>query len=1117
MCGLLCGNNHPNIPLNAALFFIFSRLDIYLIMKRLLLAAILLATTTNVFAQLATQYRSADNPLYWKNRKPDAAYWQQDVHYKINARIDEQKHIINAQQQLQYWNNSPDTLHYVYFHLWQNAFVKGSYLHQLEEAQKQKPYLGRYEREGLGIVVEHMEADGEEVRLELDNTILKVYLPKPLYPNSSVTFDLDFSTYYDKGSTRRRMQMYQAWGFMHYNGVQWFPKVCVYDRKMGWDTYQHLNKEFYADFGTYEVSLDFPSNYIVEATGALANRDEVLPKELREKLDIKNFKDKPWGEAPSTIIKYVKGERKVWKFEASNVHDFAFTADPTYRIATTYWNGIECVGICQEPHASGWQNSAEYVAKIIRTFSEDIGMYQYPKMVAADARDGMEYPMLTLDGGSDPGYRGLLVHEIGHNWFYGMVGSNETYRASLDEGFTQFLTAWGLNRLEGDTMPGTTPANKFRRKFTDAQLTIDRRVMTPYLYTALNKNELPLNTHSNDFHDALGHEGGYGMVYYKTATMLYNLQYVLGDSLFLAAMQNYFDRWRFAHPYFDDFRTSIIEFTKVDLTWFFDQWLETTKRIDYSVNSIKKTQGDGNYAITFERKGEMQMPIDFTVTAKDGRKYSYHIPNTWFVKETDANVLPKWYGWSKINSTYDANVVVPSGIKSVEIDTTKRLADVYSLDNVKTHMLPFSPQALKVSADIGTNPTWDRHHNRAYVRPDVWWNPIDGAKVGLHLESNYMLTMHKVNASIWLNTHAFQQKDYYRTSNEGWYDKYTPINYKVSYTSPINRDMPKLQMQLSSRLLDGLWHHKGGFLWEVNGNNTVYANAKTMWRAVNYDFDYLLYQNEWSSTRGRANSSINVGWSHSYNYVRGAGSYNLSLSAPLFTGNSANSFNYAYAQLEAINHNWLHKLYVKTRLFGRYGTGSNLPYESMLWLSGADPEEMMDNKYTRSIGFVPEDWTGFSQNDMNHFQQGGGLNLRGYAGYLIADERNGEVLIGYKGRSGLSGNIEVEFDRYINLRPKFTRNWLKVNMYAFADAGIIELSRVNNLNNYWNATPTTMWSNVRVDAGLGMAVTVKKWWWMQKAQPLTLRFDVPMYVNRAPYANSDNFAFRYVFGINRAF
>ena len=146
----------------------------------------------------------------------------------------------------------------------------------------------------------------------------------------------------------------------------------------------------------------------------MQNRDEVLPAELRAKLDIENFKDKPWGEAPSVIIPYVDGERKQWHYYAENVHDFAFTANPHYRIGESEWQGVKTYALCQEPHSSRWQNAAEYTAAIIQVFSEDIGMYGYPKMIVADARDGMEYPMLTLDGDKDPGYRDLLVLSLIH-------------------------------------------------------------------------------------------------------------------------------------------------------------------------------------------------------------------------------------------------------------------------------------------------------------------------------------------------------------------------------------------------------------------------------------------------------------------------------------------------------------------------------------------------------------------------------------------------------------------------------------------------------------------------------------------------------------------------------
>ena len=1061
-------------------------------------------------------YRSAGNSYYWKNRKPDAAYWQQDVHYTIHAKIDETDNRIDADQQLEYWNNSPDTLTFVYFHLYQNAFVKGSHLHALEKELKVKQRLGSKEAAGLGTVVEELKVNGKAVKTELDNTVLKVLLNEPLLPGRNITFTMNFKTWYDNGATRRRMQMYNAWGFKHYNGVQWFPKVCVYDRKFGWDTYQHLNKEFYGDFGSWDVSLDFPSNYIVEATGALQNRSEVLPDALREKLDVKNFATKKWNEAPSTIIEYKKGDRKQWKFHADNVHDFAFTADPSYRIQTTYWNGVECVGLVQEPHASGWQNSAEYVAKIIKTFSEDIGMYAYPKMVAADANDGMEYPMLTLDGGSDPGYRGLLVHEIGHNWFYGMVGSNETYRAAMDEGFTQWLTAHGQRRIDGENMVSAAPKSKYKRRFTEPVNVMDRAVLNTYTYDALNQGELPLNTHSNDFHDALGHEGGYRQVYYKTASMLYNLQYVLGDSLYLHAMQHYFNQWKIAHPYFEDFRASIIQYTHQDLNWFFDQWIETTKTIDYGICNIRRIKGQDSFAINLRRTGQMQMPVDFTVTAKDGSKHSYHIPNTWFEKNTDAVVLPKWYGWSKLHPTYSAHVQIPSGIRSVQIDTTYRLADINPLDNYKTKGMLISPKAVVVKLDGGLNAPWDRRHYRSYIRPDIWWNPVDGIKAGVHIESDYLFSLHKFDASVWWNTHVLQYDQYVGYESEGYYDRYPAINYTVSYTSPLTRMLPKLQAQISSRFLDGLWYHRLGLNWLAGDRNTIQVYGQTMWRPGQYSTDYLVHPQEWSSTNKRINTSLNASWIHNYKCLRGVGSYILSVRAPFLNGNKSDAFNYAYAQLEAKNYNSFGKLEVRTRLFGRYGTGSNIPNESALFAAGANPEEMMENKYTRSVGFIPDDWRGYSRYETTHLQQGGGLNLRGYAGYFVADERDGEILAGYKGRSGAAGNIELDFDNYIRFAPSLTRKWLHVDAYLFADAGLIELSRYT-LPDYTVLTPTTMWSDLRVDAGLGLAFTIKSWGVFEKAKPLTLRVDFPLFINRPPYANPQYSNFRWVVGVNRSF
>ncbi len=1077
----------------------------------------LLSLAPGISAQIYTS-NSTENPLYWGSRKPDAAYWQQDVAYKIDARLDEEDHRLDGHERLKYTNNSPDTLSAVYFHLYQNAFIKGSYLYELQREKGIRPRLGRHEAAGDGTTVSNIKVDGAAAASELDNTILRIALPGPLPPGGSIEISLDFKTWYDNGSTRRRMQMYDAWGQMHYNGCQWYPKIAVYDRKFGWDTYQHLNKEFYGDFGSFEVNLDFPSNYVMEATGLLQNRDEVLPDELRRKLDLKNFATKKWNEAPSVITPYVKGERKTWKWSAQGVHDFAFTADPSYRIGSTSWNGIECIAVAQEPHASGWQTAPAYVAKIIKTFSEDIGPYGYPKMVAADANDGMEYPMLTLDGGSEPGYHGLLVHEIGHNWFYGMVGSNETYRAALDEGFTQFLTSWGLRKIDGDTIRPGKAKPKWTGKWAEPTLVMDRNVLNAYHMDALQHNELPLNTHYNDFHDALGHEGGYRQVYFKTASMLYNLQYVLGDSLFQQALSHYFMQWRYAHPYFEDFRASIIRFTKVDLNWFFDEWIETTKTIDYSIQNARPLKDKKDtWAIDFRRNGLSQMPVDFTVTSRTGEQRSYTIPNTWFSKE-GTTPLKKWWGWSKIQPDYTAEVVVPGGIRYVQIDTSYRLADVDWTNNYyKQGFFTRDPGVIS-RFDAGLARPIDRRHYREWIRPDLWWNGVDGVKAGLHFEGSYLGVLRNVDATVWWNTRLLYLDRFSPAEGGKRYDRYRPLSAVLNLSSPFSKRLPKLVGELNARLLDGLSYLRAGGSYKYSPQSSLGLHFLSMSRENPEDFDYLLMPQEWSSNGARPNNSINLSWNTAYNARRMSGNLQFLLRAPFLGRTGPDAFDYSFAQLQALNNFQLKKLELRTRVFARYGNGNHLPTESLVFAGGANPEELMENKYTRSVGFVPDDadWTGISAYEPVHFQQGGGTNLRGYSGYFITDFRRGEYLTGYKSRSGLSANVELDFDGLIPLRPRITRNWLHLDAYLFADAGIVELSRYGSIN-FRDLVPTTMWSDVRVDAGAGFAATIRKFGPFAQAQPLTLRIDFPVFLNRPPYGNPDYWGLRYVVGVSRSF
>lgn len=1040
-------------------------------------------------------YRSKDNPNYWKNRPPYPGYWQQDVHYTIKANVDERTGIIDGTLHLVYTNNSPDDLNVVFFHLYQEAFTPGSYAHKLVQANNAEYGFGPYEKKGLGIEISSLISDGHELKTEQDNTILKVVLEKPIRSGTSVDFHIKFKTYFDgqRGMPRRFKQFGTSQG-PHFDGVHWYPRIAVYDRKFGWCTDQHLGKEFYGDFGCWDVELTFASNYIVEATGNLINRSQVLPQELRQRLDINNFKN-PVTQV-STIIPYDSTERKTWIYHAENVHDFAFTADPTYRIGEATWNGIQVISLAREENAWKWQNAAEYSAKVIETYSRDFGMYTYHKMVVADAEDGMEYPMLTLDGGFDPNYRGLLAHEIGHNWFFGQVGNNETYRACLDEGFTQFLTAWSLENIDGDTIIKARPSNSYVNRFRNYDLVRETSVYNQYIIAASEGEDAFLNTHSDDFESALGHGGGYRQVYYKTATMLYNLQYVLGDELFLAAMQHYFQQWKIAHPYIEDFRNSIIQYTKVDLNWFFDQWLETKKTIDYSVEKARFGANPNEYEIKFRRHGEMQMPIDFAVVTENDSMYHFHIPNTWFVKKTNATVLPKWTGWGKLNEEYVAIVTVPGVIKDIIIDPSNRLADVNQINN---HLK--MPVAYKFDSRISNAP--DIHKYEVFVRPELWYNGYDGIKPGLHVNGNYLRHKHVFDLTLWLNTGFLNRIPSYVENYDGVNNEFDPVNLRLRYENSLYKTLGKGKWWFEGAVMEGLKTANIGMQrFSKSGKVQLYGYYKLMYRKDTSDLNYLLYPEEWIADK--FNNTLNIGLVKSYSFKGGNGNVHFKMK----TTGPGSDYDYSQLNMTSIHQFRIWKMQLRTRLFAQYGTGTNLARESALFMAGANPESLMGSKFTRSVGFMDYNWTGSYGASLNHFQAGGGLNLRGYAGYLVPEEDSlGNITYHYAGNSGASISAELDIRNLIGWKPYRLSQLFGLDVYLFADAGIL---------NKDNTGKSFIFTKLRADAGIGTALTIKNWGPLN-LQPLTIRFDMPLFLNAIPANESDYFAFRWVLGISRSF
>jgi hypothetical protein len=1042
----------------------------------------------------ATFYQSTDNIYYWKNRKPFEGYWQQDIYYNIKANIDEKTDMLTGEEELTYWNNSPDTLSFVFFHLYENAFQPGSYYDAMQKSLGQTPQYGSYEEQKLGISVENISSAGTELKTEKDNTILKVFLLKPLKSGESITFKIKFKTWFDISANWRRMHVFNDYGFKHYNGGHWYPRICVYDKEFGWETSQHLGHEFYGDFGAYDVELTFANNFIVDATGVLQNESEMLPDTLKAKLDIKNFKDKPLNETPSIIIPYDSTLKKTWKFHADNVHDFAFLADPFFRIGTAEWNGIKCVALAMESNASKWQNAAEYTAKVIKFYSENFGKYCYPKIIVADAESGMEYPMLTMDGGIDPDYKYVIAHEVGHNWFFGQVGNNETYRAALDEGFTVFITTYFLDSISKSEVI-ETPEKSWFKKLSQKKLSpADKWAYYYYYDNAMKTEGVQLNTHSDMF-GSTAYGSVYRQVYNKTSTMLYNLKYVLGDSLFMGAMKNYFEKWKFAHPYFQDFRDAITEYSKTDLTWFFDEWLETNKTIDYAVTSVKKEGQKDSFNIIFKRKGLMQMPIDFTVLSKTDSVYNFYIPNTWFTKKTNATILPKWYGFNSLKKKYKATVSIPGGISNVLIDPTNRLADINYLDNSKRF-----PISLAYDANIYNQSNHAKYE--LFAGPNIWWNGYDGLKLGLDLNGGYFNYKNKFDASVWFNSGVFQNSfDTIIDINE-----FENISYLVDYTTPLNHST---FINLNARDLDGVNSYTAEIeKWNAHMNSRVYANINTHFIENSNDTNYFFYPDEWgvSSNPDKViyNNSVTIGAENYYYNKIGYGVNALKIRSSAF-----NSFyNFVSVSASSTNYKSLGKLQLNTRIFAQYSFGNSIANESSLYLAGANPEELIKNRITRSAGIVPDEWTGFGA-DVNHFTKGGGLNLRGYSGYLVAEpDKDGNLHFIYKGHSGAAINAELEFNRLFGFVPQFLPDYLTFNTYLFGDAGIISINDIGEKLEL---------SLLRADAGVGACLIVKQWGQMDKLKPFTIRFDMPLFLNRIPAVEDKYFKFRWMLGVGKTF
>lgn len=474
-------------------------------------------------------------------------YWQQQVNYTIDVSLNDIEHSLTGFETIIYSNNSPDTLTFIWFHLWPNAYKndKTAFSDQLLENGNTNFYFSSKEEKGyinrLDFKVNNTTAIVEDHPEHID--IVKIILPSPLYPGQKTTITTPFHVKLPYNFSRggHDGESYQI--------TQWYPKPAVYDKK-GWHPMPYLDQgEFYSEYGHFEVNITVPKNYVVAATGILQNADEIKWLKDRNTYTWEPIRQKiktSGGQIKTTYQLFPESDKeiKLLSYRQNDIHDFAWFADKrfivnydTCHLATG--KVIDIYTYYTPAQKEIWKNSTQYAKDAIQHYSSLVGAYPYDVVSVvqgpASFGGGMEYPTITVLS-PEKDSRSLeytIAHEIGHNWFYGILGSNERDFPWMDEGMTTFYT------------------NKYQQKKDPHD---NQRTENGFLATLeVEKKDQPIQTGSADFNDI-----NYGLIAYtKAANWIKYVEQKIGTTSFNNAMQSYFENWKFKHPYPTDFKNII--------------------------------------------------------------------------------------------------------------------------------------------------------------------------------------------------------------------------------------------------------------------------------------------------------------------------------------------------------------------------------------------------------------------------------------------------------------------------------------------------------------------------------------------------------------------------------
>ncbi len=535
---------------------------------------------------------------------PGPGYWQQRVDYVIRAMLDTAKHTLAGRETIRYSNRSPDTLRYVWIQLDQNIYrtdSRGSVMNPPGARFAGAGFVGGYVIDELTAVRRSAGGGRPDTKVPLattlNGTVMRLDLDRPLAPGAAATFEIAYHFQIpEHGSDRMgREQFPEGW---LYTLGQWYPRLAVYDDVRGWNTEQYLGQgEFYLEYGDFDVAITVPRSFVVVATGTLLNAVEVLTTAERARLAQALRSDSTVPIIAKTEVGQPstrplgRGPTLTWHFSAKNVRDVAWAAAPNFIWDASGWEGILIQSLYPPEANADWQNSTAYSRHTIRHYSEKWLHYPYPVATnVAGPVGGMEYPMIVFCGDRSGG-RGLFsvtTHELGHQWFPMIVGSNERLYAWMDEGFNTFINIYSGMTYYHDTLEGRGEARQWAR------------------FAATGRDEASMLPPDRVDGPLLGQAA-----YNKPATGLYLLrQHIVADTArFDAAFREYIRRWAFKHPTPADFFRSMEDGLGEDLSWFWRGWFYTTRTLRRHLSVEPRRAADaGGSAAHFPRRVDRSGP-----------------------------------------------------------------------------------------------------------------------------------------------------------------------------------------------------------------------------------------------------------------------------------------------------------------------------------------------------------------------------------------------------------------------------------------------------------------------------------------------------------------------------